>query len=115
MAEPAAAFGPAGSTGEQNLSVIVAPIREGFELRSLGEPHVAAQRFLDNTIAPLGSDLTAQLIDASSRRAPTLGPHFSAARVCVPVLGPSSCCAFMAACSGACVAEEHMCSSALRF
>ena len=67
VAEPAAAFGPAGSTGEQNISVIVAPIRDGFELQSLGAPKQAAQRFLDNTIAPLGSDLTAELISASER------------------------------------------------
>ena len=30
MAEPTAAFGPAGSTGEENVSVIAAPIGPGF-------------------------------------------------------------------------------------
>ena len=29
MAEPVAAYGPAGSTGEENLSVVVAPIAPG--------------------------------------------------------------------------------------
>ncbi|KAK9787468.1 hypothetical protein WJX73_010365 [Symbiochloris irregularis] len=68
MPEPAAAFGPAGSTGEENLSVIVAPISTGFELRSLGNPEEAAQRFLEKTIAPRGSDLKAILLNASQRQ-----------------------------------------------
>ena len=73
VAEPAAAFGPAGSTGEQNLSVIVAPVRAGFQLRSLGQPEEAAQQFLDNTIAPRSTDITARLIAASQRYAPQAG------------------------------------------
>jgi len=30
VAEPTAAFGPPGSTGEENISVIAAPIAPGF-------------------------------------------------------------------------------------
>lgn len=67
VAEPAAAFGPAGSTGEQNLSVIVAPTSRNFELQSLGSPTNAAQRFLETTIAPRSSEIEAKLITASER------------------------------------------------
>lgn len=55
-------------SGELNASVIVAPIFVGFKLESLGTPQAAAQRFLDTTAAPPGSDKTAQLLAASSRQ-----------------------------------------------
>lgn len=48
-AEPTAAFGPAGSTGEENISVVVAPIRDGFTLQRMGTPEEAATRFLETT------------------------------------------------------------------
>ena len=67
MAEPVAAYGPAGSTGEENLSVICAPIRDSFQLSSLGTPQEAAQTFLDTRVAPAGSQLRAQLLQASER------------------------------------------------
>eukprot|EP00877_Chromochloris_zofingiensis_P014932 jgi/Chrzof1/9693/Cz04g12120.t1_PPD7[v5.2] len=66
VVEPCAAFGPAGSSGEENISVIVAPIYEGFRLDSLGQPTDAAQRFLTTTAAPPGSNKQAQLVTASS-------------------------------------------------
>lgn len=66
--EPSAAFGPPGSTGEENISVIVAPIREGFKLQNLGSPIEAARLFLENTVAPPGSDRTAHLITATAFR-----------------------------------------------
>jgi hypothetical protein len=53
--------------GEKNVSVIVAPIFQGFKLAGLGSPAEAAQRFLDTTAAPPGSDKTAELVAASSR------------------------------------------------
>ncbi len=34
-------------SGEENMSVIVAPIYEGFDLRSMGTPDRVAQQFLD--------------------------------------------------------------------
>lgn len=64
--EPAAAFGPPGSTGEENVSVVVAPIEPGFSLQQLGEPEDAAQRFLEQTVAPPGSGREAELFSASS-------------------------------------------------
>lgn len=65
--EPAAAFGPAGSTGEENASVIVAPIRDGFRVQGLGTPEEAATRFLENSVAPDGSGRTATLLASGSR------------------------------------------------
>lgn len=65
--EPSAAFGPPGSTGEENISVIVAPIRDGFKLENMGSPAEAAQRFLSTTVAPPGSDRTAMLLSARSK------------------------------------------------
>jgi hypothetical protein len=67
VVEPSAAFGPAGSTGEENISVVVAPIFQGFKLESLGAADAAGRYFLDNIVAPAGSDKTATLIAAQER------------------------------------------------
>jgi hypothetical protein len=64
--EPVAAFGPPGSTGEENVSVVVAPILPGFSLDQLGSPADAATTFLERTVAPPGSGREAQLFSASS-------------------------------------------------
>lgn len=53
--------------GEENLSVIVAPIGQSFRLQDLGDARGAAQRFLSTTIAPEGSDKEALLLGASDR------------------------------------------------
>jgi hypothetical protein len=55
------------SRGEKNVSVIVAPLMEGFQLEAFGSPAELAQRFLDTSAAPPGSDKTAQLLAAGSR------------------------------------------------
>ncbi|PSC71251.1 glycolate oxidase [Micractinium conductrix] len=47
--EPSAAYGPPGSTGETNISVVVAPIRDGFSLQKMGSPEEAATLFLQTT------------------------------------------------------------------
>ncbi len=57
--------------GEENLSVVVAPIAGGFKLKNLGGPRQAAERFLSTTVAPEGSGRTADLIDAYERCAVT--------------------------------------------
>lgn len=54
-------------SGEENISIIVAPIFEGFALSSLGSPEAAAQQFLDTIAAPTGSDKTATLVAAQQR------------------------------------------------
>ncbi|KAG2437352.1 hypothetical protein HXX76_006007 [Chlamydomonas incerta] len=66
VAEPVVAFGPPGTTGEENVSVIAAPIMPGFSLDSLGGPRDAAERFLAS-LAPPSSGLEARLFSAEGR------------------------------------------------
>ncbi|KXZ54314.1 hypothetical protein GPECTOR_5g399 [Gonium pectorale] len=66
VAEPVVAFGPPGTTGEENVSVIVAPIAPGFTLQSLGDPRAAGERLLAS-LAPEGSGLEAILLKAEAR------------------------------------------------
>ncbi|KAJ9516155.1 hypothetical protein QJQ45_024587 [Haematococcus lacustris] len=73
--EPVAAYGPAGSSGEENVSVIVAPIFEGFNLSAMGSPEKVATQFLA-TIAPEGSAKEAHLLSASSRAGPDGNPYY---------------------------------------
>eukprot|EP00850_Spirogloea_muscicola_P017838 SM000157S02068 [mRNA] locus=s157:135564:136941:+ [translate_table: standard] len=54
--EPVVAFGPPGSAGELNVSVVVAPVAPGFH-----------GRILNNVIAPKGSNKEAVLVQASRR------------------------------------------------
>lgn len=70
--EPSAAYGPPGSTGEDNMSVVVAPIRDGFSLQKMGTPEEAAERFMQS-VAPANSNKVATLITAGSRRDPIDG------------------------------------------
>lgn len=51
--------------------MVVAPIAAGFTLRDLGGPAQAAERFLSTTVAPEGSNRTAELINAYERCAAT--------------------------------------------
>eukprot|EP00897_Mesotaenium_endlicherianum_P001881 jgi/Mesen1/1720/ME000138S00582 len=67
VVEPLVAFGPPGSEGELNVSVVVAPLAAGFTLQKLGSPSEAGQRILDDIIAPKLSDKVAVLFSASSR------------------------------------------------
>eukprot|EP01026_Neomeris_dumetosa_P081013 TRINITY_DN9041_c0_g1_i5.p1 TRINITY_DN9041_c0_g1~~TRINITY_DN9041_c0_g1_i5.p1 ORF type:complete len:309 (-),score=32.85 TRINITY_DN9041_c0_g1_i5:110-1036(-) len=66
VAEPQVAFGPMGSSGEENVSVIVAPINSSFTLNNLGNPQESAERFL-TFIAPEGSGRVATLKSSSSK------------------------------------------------
>ena len=65
IAEPQAAFGPRGSTGETNVSVIAAPIQRGFDLADFGGPEDVARFLLGAVIAPEGSGREATLVAAS--------------------------------------------------
>ena len=65
--DPSSGFGPPKGNGEDNISVVAAPIMAGFSLKGLGDPKTAAQSFLDSTIAPPGGDKHATLLDAGSR------------------------------------------------
>lgn len=62
---PNAAYGPMGSDGRDNVSVIKSSVMEGFSLKgTLGAPREAAERLLANVIAAPGSGKTATLLDA---------------------------------------------------
>ena len=68
MAEPDSAFGPPGSSGEENVSVIVQDANSYgvlFRLASMGTPQDVAQRLLDNVVARPGSGKTAVLLGAT--------------------------------------------------
>lgn len=66
--DPSAAFGPPRSTGEDNISVIAAPITPDFTVQKLGTPDQAAESFVRNTIAPPGSNKHVAILSASSFR-----------------------------------------------
>lgn len=93
VAEPEAAYGPPGSTGEENISVVVAPIQPGFKLESLGTAEQAGRRFLETTVASINANREAKLLAAESRSA-----------VLMSLL-------YVAQCSGCCVL--HVCVSLL--
>lgn len=62
---PDAAFGPPNGKGLDNVSVVKNRLMPGFTLKgTLGEPRVAAERLLSESIAPAQSGKTASLIDA---------------------------------------------------
>ena len=63
------AYGPPGSTGETNVSVIVSPLAEGFDLDGFGTPQQMGQSLLDLVIAPPENPQgkVAKLIDAAVR------------------------------------------------
>lgn len=67
VAEPEAAFGPPGSSGEENISVVVAPIQTGFRLETLGTAEQAGRRFLETTVASIDANREATLLSAKSR------------------------------------------------
>ena len=62
--EPVAGFGPPGSTGETNVSVVLAPIQQGFSLQKMGSPAEAGRIILNTIIAPPGSGKKAVLLEA---------------------------------------------------
>lgn len=65
--EPVVAFGPPGSLGELNVSVVVAPVADSFTLEKLGDPTEAGLLILKRSIAPEGSNKVAHLVEAASR------------------------------------------------
>ncbi|KAG0560680.1 hypothetical protein M758_9G004400 [Ceratodon purpureus] len=65
--EPLVAFGPPGTLGELNVSVVVAPVADGFTLEKLGDPREAGEIILKRSIAPEGSNKVATLLEATRR------------------------------------------------
>ena len=69
--EPDNAWGPPGSSGENNMSVIVQEANAygvRFTLASLGSPASVAMRLLSGVIARPGSGKTAELLSVGERR-----------------------------------------------
>ncbi|XP_066313217.1 psbP domain-containing protein 7, chloroplastic-like [Miscanthus floridulus] len=68
ISEPVAAFGPPGSSGELNVSVIVSPVPRDFSIEAFGSPkdvgEVVLRRIARTRRSP---DINATLIDAALR------------------------------------------------
>ena len=67
-AEPDAAYGPIGSNGEENVSVIASGVPRGFDLAVFGDAEAQASWLLANVLAKEGSGKTGELVNASARR-----------------------------------------------
>ncbi|CEG01256.1 Mog1/PsbP, alpha/beta/alpha sandwich [Ostreococcus tauri] len=66
--EPDSAYGPVGSTGEENVSVITSAVPRGFDLAVFGDAEAQAGWLLDNVLARPGSGKTGKLLSASQRK-----------------------------------------------
>lgn len=68
VAEPDVAYGPIGSSGEENVSVIASSVPRGFDLGVFGDAEAQATWLLANVLAKEGSGKTGELVNASTRR-----------------------------------------------
>uniref|UniRef100_A0A0D6QZH2 PsbP C-terminal domain-containing protein n=1 Tax=Araucaria cunninghamii TaxID=56994 RepID=A0A0D6QZH2_ARACU len=62
--DPIVAFGPPGSNGELNVSVMVVPIPTNFKIEKFGDPKQTGEVILSKFIVPRSSNIAAVLIDA---------------------------------------------------
>ncbi|XP_074575773.1 psbP domain-containing protein 7, chloroplastic-like [Curcuma longa] len=68
VSEPVAAFGPPGSNGELNVSVIVSTVPRDFAIEDLGGPKEVGETVLRRIAgSKKGTDVNANLVDASVR------------------------------------------------
>ncbi|XP_020086125.1 psbP domain-containing protein 7, chloroplastic [Ananas comosus] len=76
VSDPVAAFGPPGSNGELNVSVIVSPVPLHFSIEAFGGPKEVGEAVLRRIAAASrrGSEVRATLIDASVREDPDPDP-----------------------------------------
>ncbi|CAL6283670.1 unnamed protein product [Bathycoccus prasinos] len=65
VGEPESAFGPMGTNGEENMSVIVQTSTKGFDLGQFGDAEEQASWLLENALARPGSGKEAKLFSAS--------------------------------------------------
>ena len=65
VGEPESAFGPMGTNGEENMSVIVQKSTKGFDLGQFGDAEEQASWLLENALARPGSGKEAKLFSAS--------------------------------------------------
>ncbi|XP_039129707.1 psbP domain-containing protein 7, chloroplastic [Dioscorea cayenensis subsp. rotundata] len=69
--EPVVAFGPPGSTGELNVSVIVSPVPQDFSIESFGGPQEVGEAVLRRIAGSRrGQDVKATLVGAKLREDP---------------------------------------------
>ncbi|CAL6286284.1 unnamed protein product [Bathycoccus prasinos] len=67
VGEPESAFGPMGTNGEENMSVIVQTSTKGFDLGQFGDAEEQASWLLENALARPGSGKEAKLFSAARR------------------------------------------------
>lgn len=67
-AEPDVAYGPIGTSGEENVSVIASAVPRGFDLGVFGDAEAQARWLLANVLAKEGSGKSGELVNASTRR-----------------------------------------------
>lgn len=71
LSEPVVAFGPPGSNGELNVSVIVSPVPRDFSIEAFGSPKEVGETVLRRIAGTRrGTDIMATLIDATQREDP---------------------------------------------
>ncbi|BAF07225.1 Os01g0934400, partial [Oryza sativa Japonica Group] len=71
ISEPVAAFGPPGSSGELNVSVIVSPVPQDFSIEAFGGPKDVGEVVLRRIAkTKRGADINATLLDAALREDP---------------------------------------------
>lgn len=75
--EPAVAFGPPGSSGELNVSVIVSPVPPNFSIEAFGSPKEVGESVLRKiATSRRGPDVKASLIDATLKQDPSLEVNY---------------------------------------
>ncbi|KAJ0979851.1 hypothetical protein J5N97_015325 [Dioscorea zingiberensis] len=71
VSEPVVAFGPPGSTGELNVSVIVSPVSQDFSVESFGGPQEVGEAVVRRIAGSRrGQDVQATLVGAKLREDP---------------------------------------------
>uniref|UniRef100_A0A0F7GZV8 Photosystem II reaction center PsbP family protein n=1 Tax=Goodyera fumata TaxID=1390594 RepID=A0A0F7GZV8_9ASPA len=75
--EPVVAFGPPGSSGELNVSVIVSSVPPDFSIEAFGSPKEVGESVLRKIAASRrGPDVKASLIDATLRQDPSMEVNY---------------------------------------
>ncbi|WOL06742.1 psbP domain-containing protein 7, chloroplastic [Canna indica] len=77
ISEPVAAFGPPGSNGELNVSVIVSTVPRDFAIEDFGGPKEVGETVLRRIAGSRrGTDVTAALVDAAVREDPAKNVNY---------------------------------------
>ncbi|RRT77389.1 hypothetical protein B296_00013512 [Ensete ventricosum] len=88
VSEPVTAFGPPGSNGQLNVSVVVSDVPRDFAIEDLGGPKEVGETVLRRIAGSgRGSDVSAALVDAALREDPSKNVNYY--RLEFRVEGPS--------------------------